>query len=159
MNKIISRKKTRKYLFQKLFSSAYNKNDDNISFDDAFLIDSIKNHIDEKYLEQMQKIIFDKESELIEILKMYAPKFPVEKMDLTYVLPIFIWATEMLYLPEEIPAKVSINEAIEISKTYWTDSAKKIVNWVLNQVYKNYEWLKEKLEKEKNKTDFSFFAK
>jgi len=66
----------------------------------------------------MQNLIKSKESELIEILKMYAPKFSPEKMDLTYVIPIFIASTEMLYYPEEIPAKVSLNEAIEISKVY-----------------------------------------
>jgi transcription termination factor NusB len=78
-------------------------------------------------------------------------------MDLTYVLAIFIWASEMLFFPEEIPAKVSINEAIELAKTYWTDTAKKIVNWVLNQVYKNYDELKKKLENFESDNDFSFF--
>jgi transcription termination factor NusB len=40
----------------------------------------------------------------------------------------------MLFLKEEIPAKVSMNEAIEIAKVYWDDSSKKIVNGVLNKL-------------------------
>jgi hypothetical protein len=41
----------------------------------------------------------------------------------------------MFFLEEEIPAKVSINEAVEISKIFWDDSSKKIVNWVLNKIF------------------------
>jgi transcription termination factor NusB len=62
--------------------------------------------------------ILAKESFFIHIIQKYAPKFQVENMDLSYVLPIFIGACEMLFLKEEIPAKVSMNEAIEIAKVY-----------------------------------------
>jgi len=173
MNKIISRKKSRKFLFQKLFSDTYNKNDNEL-FNNSFIIDSFKWNLDENYLSEMEKTIKEKQPELLELLKMYAPKFSPEKMDLTYVIPIFIWATEMLYFSEEIPPKVSINEAIEISKLYWTDSSPKIVNWVLNSLYKNYEEtksnlknIKDKVNSEgidstleyKSKSNFSFFIK
>jgi transcription termination factor NusB len=65
----------------------------------------------------------------------------------------------MLFLKEEIPAKVSLNEAIELSKTYWDDSSKKIVNWILNNFYKNIKNYK-KLDLNKinsQKSDFQFF--
>jgi len=158
MEKIISRKKSRKLLFQKLFSETYNKNDSTL-FNEAFIIDSYKWHLDEDYLSEMEQIIKEKEPELIEILNMYAPKFSPKKMDLTYVLPIFIASAEMLYFSWEIPWKVSMNEAIEISKVYWTDTAKKIVNWVLNNVFNNFDVVKNKLENIENKSEFSFFSK
>jgi N utilization substance protein B len=50
---------------------------------------------------------------------------------------------EMFYLTEEIPAKVSINESVEVAKAFWDDSAKKIVNGLLHSVFKDYEELKE----------------
>jgi hypothetical protein len=62
-------------------------------------------------------------------------------MSLSYILPIYIWLAEMFFITEEIPPKVSINEAVEIAKVYWDDSSKKIVNWVLNKVYNNFEEL------------------
>ena len=158
MNNIVSRKKSRKYLFQKLFSDTYNKNDKEL-FDESFMIDSFKWNLDDAYISEMQDIIKSKEAELIEVLRLFAPKFSPEKMDLTYVIPIFIASSEMLYFSEEIPAKVSINEAIEISKVYGTDSAKKIVNWVLNWLYKNFEETKQKLDNLWEKTKFSFFKK
>ena len=158
MDRIISRKKSRKFLFQKLFSDTYNNNDTEL-FNEAFMIDSYKWNLDDKYIIEMQELIKSKEGELIEILKMYAPKFSPEKMELTYVLPIFIAATEMLYFSDEIPAKVSLNEAIEISKVFWTETAKKIVNWVLNNLYQNYEEVKVKLENIEEKSEYSFFVK
>lgn len=157
MNTIISRKKSRKFLFQKLFSETYNKNDDQL-FNDSFLIDSFKWNLDEQYLSEMEELIKSKQPELLELLRICSPKFSPEKMDLMYVIPIFIWATEMLYFSWEIPAKVSINEAIEISKLYWAESAKKIVNWVLNELYKNYTDIKSKLDNVENKSDFNFFV-
>ena len=157
MTKIISRKKSRKFLFQKLFSETYNKNDKDL-FNDAFLIDSYKWNLDLQYLEEMEKLIKEKQAELIEILKIYAPKFSPDKMDLTYVLPIFIACTEMLWFSGEIPGKVSLNEAIEISKTYGTDTAQKIVNWVLNKVYKNLDEVKSQIKNIKEKSDYSFFV-
>ncbi len=152
----ISRKKSRKFLFQKLFSDTYSKSMQS-DFRESFLIDSFRDNLDDKYLEEMEKIIKQKEWYLIEIIKMYAPKFVPENMSLTYVIPIFIWATEMLYFSEEIPAKVSINEAVEIAKVYWEDSAKKIVNWVLNNLYKNYDEIQKKLDSINLEDSYSFF--
>lgn len=45
---------------------------------------------------------------------------------------------ELLYF-EEIPPKVSINEAIEISKKYSTDRSKMFVNGVLDSILKKLE--------------------
>jgi N utilization substance protein B len=97
---------------------------------------------------------------LIEIVKTYAPKFDIEDMDLSYVLPIFIWVTEILLFSWEIPVKVSINEAVEISKVYWDDSSRKMVNWVLNRVISDLDELNKKLSNFKNSdTWFSLFKK
>jgi hypothetical protein len=82
----------------------------------------------------------------------------VEKMDRTYIIPVFIWLAEMFFLSEEIPAKVSINEAVELAKIYWTETAPKMVNWVLDRVYKDYDNIKEEI-KNIEKTTFSFFQK
>jgi hypothetical protein len=52
-----------------------------------------------------------------------------------------------------------MNESIEIAKAFWDDSAKKIVNWVLNNVYKNYDELKELSKNPTVNTDFTVFKK
>ena len=66
-------------------------------------------------------------------------------MSPTYILPIYIALAEIFFLEEEIPIKVSLNEAIEIAKTYADDPGKKVVNGILNQVMENYDELKKKV--------------
>lgn len=136
-----SRARTRKFLYQMLYASTFSKIEDE-SFREAFFSWIFDSTIDEEYLKAMFDLIVKNEQFLIEIIKMYAPKFDIENMDLSYVLPIFIGSTEILIFPEEIPVKVSINEAVEISKVYGDDSSRKMVNWVLNNVLSNIDELK-----------------
>jgi N utilization substance protein B len=49
-------------------------------------------------------------------------------MNIINILPIYISLAEIFFLDEEIPIKVSVNEAIELAKFYSDDSSKKIVN-------------------------------
>ena len=134
------RTKSRKLLFQELYAMSFNKFDSEL-FRESFF-DNVFTFIqDDNYIAEMHKIIPYYESFFIHLLKTYTPKFKVENMSLSYILPIYIGLAEMFYLEEEIPGKVSINEAVEIAKVYWDDSSKKIVNWVLNKVFKDYEQL------------------
>ncbi|MCD5380342.1 transcription antitermination protein NusB, partial [Candidatus Gracilibacteria bacterium] len=78
-------------------------------------------------------------------------------MGMSYILPILIGACEMLYLEEEIPAKVSINESVEMAKVYGDDSSKKIVNGVMNKLYKGFDDMKKSLDEFDGKSDFTLF--
>lgn len=154
----VSRKLSRKILFQRLYAECFYKNNED-EFKISFFEWKFDFELDPAYIEEMYNIVKDKEGYLIEIIKKYAPKFDVKNMHLSYVLPIFIGASEMIYYTQEIPAKVSINEAIELAKTYWDDSSKKIVNGVLNKLYENFESLKKELSDIPQNTSFSLFAK
>ena len=146
---LCNRKKSRKLFFQKLYSMSMNTFDEDL-FKKSFFDDIFTFKIDEKYILEMTKIVICYECFFITILKKYSPKFDISKMSLLYTLPIYIWLAEMFFLSEEIPWKVSINEAVEIAKIYWNDSSKKIVNWVLDKAFKDNA----KIEKIKN-NDFS----
>ncbi len=135
-----NRKKSRKLLFQELYAMTINEFDQNL-FREHFSENIATFTPDENYITEMEKIIRYYETFFISILKIYSPKFNVKTMSLSYILPIYIWLAEMFFFSEEIPWKVSINEAVEIAKVYWDDSSKKIVNWVLNKVYENFEEL------------------
>lgn len=153
-----NRKRTRHFLFQKLYAKSFNNYNEE-TFLECFYNDVFTFSIDKEYLSEMEFLVKDKESYLIHIFKKYAPKFDMKNTDITYILPVFIWATEMLYLKEEVPPKVSINEAIEISKLFWTDTTKKVVNWILNKVYKDYDNLKKELDWLIIEDTFTFFKK
>lgn len=140
-----SRARTRKFLYQMLYAGTFSKVEDT-SFKESFFSWVFNSELDEEYLKIMYTLILENQSFLIHTVGKYAPKFEVENIDLSSLIPIFIWVTEMLLLPEEIPAKVSINEAVEISKVYGDDSARKMVNWVLNKVLGDIDTLKGELE-------------
>lgn len=154
----ISRKLTRKLLFQKLFVLWFSYISDE-DFFDYFYFDDKNLEIDKDYFKEMHDIILNNEWVLIMIIERYAPKFKISNMSLLYILPVYIALAEMFYLHEEIPAKVSINEAIELAKNFADDPVKKIVNWILNNVLNDYDNLsKEILDLEIN-SQFSFFKK
>jgi len=142
-----------------LYASTFSKIDEE-TFREAFFSGIFDATIDEEYLKTMFDLIVEHQQFLVEIIQTYAPRFDIENMDLSYVLPIFIWTTEILILPEEIPVKVSINEAVEISKVYGDDSSRKMVNGVMNKVFNDIENLKEKLKHfSKNPEAKMFFKK
>ena len=156
--KMVHRKKTRKYLFQKLYAATFSWVD-SASFDEAFYNDVFDFYIDSKYLNEMFELVLEKEAYLLKIISILAPKFKIETMWMDYILPILIWACEMLYFSEEIPAKVSLNESVEMAKIYWDESSKKIVNWVMNKFYKQFDNIKKQLEEFDWKTEFILFKK
>lgn len=123
-----------------LYASTFDKVT-NDTFRESFFSGIFDSNIDEEYLKNMFDLILTNEQFLTAIIKKYAPKFDIENMDLSYVLPIFIGATEILIFPEEIPVKVSINEAVEIAKVYGDDSSRKMVNGVMNKILTDVEEL------------------
>ncbi|NCF74994.1 MAG: transcription antitermination factor NusB [Xanthomonadaceae bacterium] len=95
--------------------------------------------IDEKNF--IKNIIVGVIKNLIEIDKKitkYAPEWPLNKITNIdrNVLRIGIYE---LYYDKSIPAKVAINEAIELAKTFGGSSSGKFVNGVLGSIYKNFE--------------------
>lgn len=141
---IVNRRKSRKLLFQELYAMSLNEFNKDL-FRESFFSDVFTFTPDDEYLTEMRKIITYYEAFFISIIQKYTPKFNVKTMSLSYILPIYIWLAEMFFLTEEIPGKVSINEAVEVAKVYWDDSSKKIVNGVLNKVLQDIEEL-EKLK-------------
>jgi hypothetical protein len=80
-------------------------------------------------------------------------------MSLLYILPVYVAMAEIFFLKEEIPVKVSINEAIELAKIYSDDPVKKIVNGILNNVMNDYDILSKEIPQMEVKNEFSFFKK
>ena len=109
-----------------------------------------------EYADAVFNIILDKEQFLISLIKRFASKFDISTMPKDVAFPIFIASAEMLFLEEAIPSSVSINEAVELAKTYWDKSAKKLVNWVLDNILDNIEEIK-KEDTSITNSWFSFF--
>lgn len=66
----------------------------------------------------------------------FAPDWPLPKITTVDRNVLRIGTYELVY-DQEIPSKVSINEAIELAKTFGGESSGKFVNGVLGAVYRD----------------------
>tara|TARA_Y100000031_G_scaffold148279_1_gene184299 strand:- start:9834 stop:10694 length:861 start_codon:yes stop_codon:yes gene_type:complete len=71
------------------------------------------------------------------IIEKAAPEWPIDKISVVDRNVLRIGLYELLFVDKnEVPAKVAINEAIELAKTFGGDSSGKFVNGVLGAVYR-----------------------
>ncbi|MEK7192243.1 MAG: transcription antitermination factor NusB [Patescibacteria group bacterium] len=86
---------------------------------------------------RLAKGVVDNMKEIDEIIKKSAPDWPIEQIAIIDRNALRIGLYELLYADrEEVPPKVAINEAIEISKNYGGPNSGKFINGVLGTVYK-----------------------
>jgi len=72
--------------------------------------------------------------EINNYLKKFAPEWPIEKISLVDRNILRIGITELLFL-KETPPKVAIDEAIELAKTFSSETSGRFVNGVLGAIY------------------------
>lgn len=81
--------------------------------------------------------ILEKRPKLDEIIEKAAPDWPIGKIALVDRNILRIGLYELLFEDRtQVPAKVAINEAIELAKTYGGETSGKFINGVLGAVYK-----------------------
>lgn len=79
--------------------------------------------------------VLDNIKEIDRYITKYATEWPLDQITIVDRNILRIGVYELVF-DEEIPAKVAINEAIEIAKTFGSDSSGKFVNGVLGAIYK-----------------------
>jgi ADP-ribose pyrophosphatase YjhB (NUDIX family) len=88
-------------------------------------------------VEKLVKGILAKHADIDTIIVKAAPDWPLDKISTVDRNILRIGLYELLFSNRsEVPAKVAINEAIELAKTYGGDNSGKFVNGVLGSVYK-----------------------
>jgi len=81
--------------------------------------------------------ITSKKTEIDKIISKAAPDWPLEKINNVDRNILRLGLAELLFSERnEVPAKVAINESIELAKTFGGESSGKFVNGVLGAVYK-----------------------
>jgi len=90
--------------------------------------------------------------DLNEVIVKYAPEWPLEQITIIDRNILRIGIYEMRY-SANIPAKVAINEAIELAKNFGGESSGKFVNGVLGAIYKDMLDAGEIKEIDKEKKD------
>lgn len=92
---------------------------------------------DDSFIEDLLKGIVSKSPELNQIIEKAAPDWPIDKISTVDRNVLRLGLYELLFSDrEEVPAKVAINEAIELAKTFGGETSGRFVNGVLGAVYK-----------------------
>jgi len=92
---------------------------------------------DASFIEELMKGIIAKQTELDDIIAKAAPEWPIDKISPVDRNVLRLGLYELLFADRaEVPAKVAINEAIELAKTFGGDTSGRFVNGVLGAVYK-----------------------
>jgi N utilization substance protein B len=77
-----------------------------------------------------------KQKEIDEVIVRAAPEWPLDKIAAIDRNILRLGLTELLFSDRtQVPAKVAINEAIELAKTFGSNSSSRFVNGVLGAVY------------------------
>lgn len=95
---------------------------------------------DKRYFDKVFYGIVDNKLKLEEIIKKYARAYEFERLYKVDIAILFVAIYEILYI-NDIPYKVSVNEAVELAKAYSTDKSAGYINGILASVIKNMEEL------------------
>lgn len=91
---------------------------------------------DQGFIEHLVMGVIQNKKEIDEMIVKFAPEWPLDQITTVDRNVIRLGAFELKF-DEKIPAKVAINESIELAKTFGGESSGKFVNGVLGAIYKN----------------------
>lgn len=85
------------------------------------------------YCNELYSLICNKKEEIDQQIDMYSKNWKASRMPKTDLAIIRLAACEILFM-EGIPSAVSINEAVDLAKTYGTEDSAKYVNAILGKI-------------------------
>ena len=111
------------------------------------------NKTDRPFMEKLLTGVLGKQSELDLVIGKAAPEWPIDRISPVDRNILRLGLYELLFSERsEVPAKVAINEAIELAKQFGGENSSRFVNGVLGAVYKEIgEPGKEEQSKRKKK--------
>lgn len=86
------------------------------------------------YIEQVLKTAEEKRREIDARIAKYSRSWKIERLS-KVDLSILRLAVAEIYYMQDIPVKVTINEAVEMAKKYSLDKSPKFINGVLGAIY------------------------
>lgn len=89
--------------------------------------------IDINYANEVAQNIKENKDHIDELINKYAKNWTINRMAKVDLAILRLAVCEILYI-SNVPTKVSINEAIEISKLYCDDKSPKFINGILGSI-------------------------
>ena len=131
----ISRKEARRTLFALLFETEFKSEESPEVIYNSALED--RNIPEDEYIKSIFFGICEKSVELDAIIGRYAKGWRADRLSKVSRTVIRLSVYEILYA--DIPANVSVSEAVDIAKKYGEDKARAFVNGVLASIVKDVE--------------------
>lgn len=95
------------------------------------------NKTDNPFIEKLLDGVLGKKPELDQVIEKAAPEWPIDRISPVDRNILRLGLYELLFADrKEVPAKVAINEAIELAKQFGGENSSRFVNGVLGAVYK-----------------------
>lgn len=133
-----NRRKSRAVAMEILYSGTVNSREDEIT--DEFLEDFLElsdttETIDPAYISRVVKIAGEHDGFLNEVIRRYLKEWTLERISRVNLAILKIAASEIFFM-DDIPERVSLNEAIELAKTYSDEESQAFINAVLDRMIK-----------------------
>lgn len=93
----------------------------------------IEDVVDKTYMIKICNLLKENNDKINELINKYAKNWTIERMPKVDLAILKLSICEILFM-QEIPNKVSINEAVEIAKVYCDDKTPKFINGILGSV-------------------------
>ena len=97
---------------------------------------------DKAFIERLVEGVTKYEKELDEALQPIAPEWPIDQIARMDRVILRIGLYELLH-HKDVPAKVVINEAVELAKAFGSENSSKFINGVLGTALRNQEGSKD----------------
>lgn len=133
----MNRKKSREITMELLFGMSLNKNsvDETIEMFEELYEGNLQ-ELDLGYTRTILTKIEEHKEEIDEKIKGSLTNWKIERIAKINLTILRLAVCEMLYLNDDIPEKVSINEGIELTKRYSDEKSVSFVNGVLDKIYR-----------------------
>lgn len=115
------------------------------------------NKTDMPFMEKLLDGVMAKQSELDLVIEKAAPEWPIDRISPVDRNILRLGLYELLFADrKEVPAKVAINESIELAKQFGGENSSRFVNGVLGAVYKEIGEPGKEEQSKKKKKDVPF---
>lgn len=133
----MSRRTAREHIFKMIFQTEFHSEEE---VDDAF--DNYKENIvdandsDMKFIKNEVKGIIENKGAIDDTINRYAEGWEIKRIAKVDLAILRLAVYEILYA-DDIPNKVSANEAVELAKLFSSDKSPSFINGVIGKVISN----------------------
>lgn len=97
-------------------------------------LEEIKEPVDKKFCKELISSVIEHDKEFDELINSKVKNWELERLALIDTIILKMGLAELIYF-EDIPPKVTINEAVDLAKEFSTRNSGKFVNGILDAMF------------------------